>query len=289
MTDFRALHPLTQFIYFVVILSISMASYNPFIIGISILGAIFYNIYIGKSVKSILAVIPLMVVVAVLNPVFSHKGATILFYWGNPITLESILYGICTAFMLFGVILWFGIFNYTMTSDKIVYIFGKVLPKGSLIVSMTLRLVPRLKLHLNTILESQRAMGKDIKTAKFKDKIVIGGKAISALISWVLEGALVTSDSMQARGYGKKGRTNYSIFTFTLRDKIFMFVTLLFAFVVMYGFISEALRFEFYPVIYMESFYCAIPYYIVFIVIAFLPFIYDFYEVSKWKLLKSKI
>ena len=94
---------------------------------------------------------------------------------------------------------------------------------------------------------------------------------------------------MQARGYGKKGRTNYSIFTFTLRDKIFMFVTLLFAFSVMYGFISEALRFEFYPVIYMESFYCAIPYYIVFVVIAFLPFIYDFYEVSKWKLLKSKI
>lgn len=289
MTDFKSLHPLTQFIYFVAVLAISMASYNPIIIGISILGAVFYTKYIGKSVKSILAIIPLIVVVALLNPMFSHKGETILFYWGNPITLESILYGMCTAFMLFCVILWFGIFNYVMTSDKIVYIFGRIMPKGSLIVSMTLRLVPRLKLHLNTILESQKVMGRDIKTAGFKDKIIIGGKAISSLVSWVLEGSIVTSDSMQARGYGKKGRTNYSIFKFTLRDKIIMFVTLFFTVIVSFGFINEALRFEFYPVIYMESFAGAIPYYIAFFTIAFLPFVYDFYEVSKWKLLKSKI
>lgn len=289
MTDFKSLHPLVTLVYFVAVLAFSMASYNPVVIGISLLGAIAYSISIGKKAKSILAFVPLMVILAILNPVFSHKGATILFYWGNPVTLESILYGICTAFMLFSVVLWFGVFNYIMTSDKIVYIFGRIIPKGSLIMSMTLRLVPRLKNQFESVLEGQKAMGNDIKKAGFKDRIIIGGRAVSSVVSWVLEGSIVTSDSMQARGYGRKGRTNYSIFTFTFRDKLILVCTVLLMIVVTYGFLSEALRFEFYPVIYSESFLGAVPYYTAFAVLSFIPFIYDIYEVYKWKLLKSKI
>lgn len=289
MMDFKTLHPLVTFIYFVLAAIFSMAGHNPVIIGISAVGASFYTIMLKRSIKSVLALLPFMLFVAVLNPVFSHKGATILFYWGNPITLESILYGICAAFMLFAVVMWFGVFNVIMTSDKIMYIFGRVIPKGSIIISMTLRLVPRLENQLKTILECQKMLGMDIHKVGIINKIKISGRAMYSLMGWVLEGSLVTSDAMQARGYGNKGRTSYTIYSFTGRDRSVLILVLALSAVVIYGFASEKLRFDFYPFIYCESILESIFYYVCFAVFAFLPVVYDCCEVAKWKSLKSKI
>ena len=43
-------------------------------------------------------------------------------------------------------------------------------------------------------------------------------KIFSAMISWALENAIDTADSMKARGYGLPGRTAFSIFIFDKRD-----------------------------------------------------------------------
>ncbi len=289
MMDFKTLHPLVTFIYFVMAVIFSMAGHNPFIVAVSALAAFFYGFMLKRNIKSVIAVIPFMLFVAILNPVFSHKGATILFYMGNPITLESILYGTCAAFMLFAVVMWFGAFNVIMTSDKIMYIFGKIMPKVSLIVSMTLRLVPRLKNQLKTILECQKMVGMDINGGGIINKVKVSGKALYSLMGRLLEGSLVTSDAMQARGYGNKGRTSYTIYSFTRRDKSVLFFVLTLSAIVIYGFMSEKLRFEFYPVIYCESISESIFYYLCFAVFAFLPVVYDCCEVAKWKSLKSKI
>jgi energy-coupling factor transport system permease protein len=45
--------------------------------------------------------------------------------------------------MLAAVISWFSCYNAVMTSDKFVYLFGRVIPALSLILSMTLRFVPK--------------------------------------------------------------------------------------------------------------------------------------------------
>ncbi|MFD2875261.1 hypothetical protein ACFTAO_03675 [Paenibacillus rhizoplanae] len=44
--------------------------------------------------------------VALLNPLFSHRGAHILFYWlDQPITLEAVLYGLMMMTMLLTIFL----------------------------------------------------------------------------------------------------------------------------------------------------------------------------------------
>lgn len=289
MTGFKGVHPLVSFIYFLAILGFSMATYNPIILGLSAFGGLLYYYSLKKSFKGILVLVPMFIFVAILNPMFSHKGATILFYFRNPITLESIIYGLCASFMLFSVMVWFGCFNHIMTSDKIVYIFGRILPKGSLIMSMTLRLVPRIKNHFNTVLECQKAIGYDIKRAKFRDKIIIGARVVSAVLSWIFEGSLVTSDAMQSRGYGKKGRSNYTVFEFRTRDKVLLIIIAVLAIIVISGIYMEFIRFEFYPVIYCESFVKGVLFYISFFVLASMPFVLDCCEVAKWNYLKSKI
>ena len=62
-------------------------------------------------------------------------------------------------------------------------------------------------------------MGKDISEGKLFDRIHAGLNMLSILITWALENAIETSDSMRSRGYGLKGRTAFSIYHFTRKDK----------------------------------------------------------------------
>lgn len=73
-----------------------------------------------------------------MNLAFNHQGATILAYLpsGNPLTLESIAYGFAAAAMLAAVVLWFSCWNTVMTSDKLMHLFGRVVPALSLLLSM---------------------------------------------------------------------------------------------------------------------------------------------------------
>lgn len=91
------------------------------------------------------AILPLMLLTAVLNPLFNHRGLTILCWLpgGNPLTLEAIAYGIAAAGMLAAAISWFYCLNRVFTTDKFVWLFGRIIPFLSLLVSMTLRFVPQ--------------------------------------------------------------------------------------------------------------------------------------------------
>ena len=66
------------------------------------------------------------------------------------------------ALLMMSVILWFAIYNVIMTSDKFIYIFGRIIPHLSLIISMSLRYVPRFKEQFIRVREARRCMGRDI-------------------------------------------------------------------------------------------------------------------------------
>lgn len=94
----------------------------------------------------LLYMLPLAFLTALINAAFNHEGATILVYLPgeNPLTLESVVCSMCAAAMILSVVCWFSCYNEVMTSDKFIYLFGRVSPALSLIFSMTLRFVPRL-------------------------------------------------------------------------------------------------------------------------------------------------
>lgn len=94
-----------------------------------------------------MGLLPMAALAALVNPAFNHEGATILTYLpsGNPLTLESMLYGAAAAVMLASVVLWFSSFNEVITSDKFVYLFGRILPALSLVLSMGAALYPEIQ------------------------------------------------------------------------------------------------------------------------------------------------
>ena len=90
---------------------------------------------------------------------------------GNPLTLESILYGLAAGIMLVSVLNWFSCYQVVMTSDKFIYLFGKVIPAMSLIFSMVLRFVPKFKNGIKkSYLMHRNVFGRDVTNGNVLDK-----------------------------------------------------------------------------------------------------------------------
>jgi energy-coupling factor transport system permease protein len=195
--------------------------------------------------------LPMLLFAALVNPAFNHRGVTILAYLpsGNPLTLESLIYGLAAALMLITVIAWFSCYNAVMTSDKFVYLFGRIIPALSLILSMALRLVPRFKAQIIVIANAQRCIGRDVSSGGPLKRARHGIKILSIMVTWALENAIETADSMKSRGYGLPGRTAFSIFRFDGRDRAALIFLLLCGAYIITGAATGGLKFIYYPII----------------------------------------
>lgn len=221
-STFAGCHPAVNLIFFLFAIGITMFSTSPAFLAVTLVFSWLYSILLNgkKAVKSnLIFTIPILIIMTVINTLFTHNGATVLFYLNNSrITLEALLYGLAAAVLLSSIIVWFSCFNVVMTSDKLIYIFGKAAPVLGLTLSMIFRFIPLLKARFREISMGQRCMGRHV-AGGFWAKLRQVTKEVSILISWSLEAAIETSDSMEARGYGLHGRTSFHLFKMTPTDK----------------------------------------------------------------------
>lgn len=213
---FSQYHPFVNFLYFLLVLAFSMFLMHPVCLILSLAAALCYCLWLkgGRALgRQLRFLIPMLLLTVCLNPLFNHEGATILAYLpnGNPLTREAIFYGIAASVMLVVVILWFSCLNAVITSDKLIYLFGRIIPALSLLLSMLFRFIPRLRAHMQEVSETQRAAGQ-------RPGLRLALTVFSATVTWSMENAIDTADSMKSRGYGLPGRTAFSIYRFTRRD-----------------------------------------------------------------------
>ena len=293
--SFKKFHPLVNFYYFIVVIGVSMFFMHPVFLLISFMVAFIYSITLNgkKAVKfNIIYMIPMLLVTAFINPAFNHEGVTILFYLknGNPITLESIFFGIASAIMFTSVILWFSCYNVIMTSDKFIYLFGRVIPGLSLIFSMVLRFVPKYKAQIKVISNGQKCIGSDITNGNILIRARNGLRILSIMTTWALENAIETADSMKSRGYGLKGRSSFSIFRFNKRDKITIFIMLILTLIIMIGAILGENTIVYFPAVKFKSISAfSILIYISYAFFCLIPLIVDVKEELSWRSLQLEI
>lgn len=196
-------------------------------------------------------ILPMALLAAIINPAFNHEGVTILTYLptGNPLTLESIVYGVAAAILLAAVVIWFSCYSEVITSDKFVYLFGRIIPALSLVLSMTLRFVPKFKAQIHVVSEAQRCIGRDVSTGTVLQRIKNAITILSIMITWSLENAIETADSMKSRGYGLTGRTAFSIYRFDGRDKIVLAWLGFCGFFLVSGWIAGGFYWRYYPTV----------------------------------------
>ncbi|WP_336772065.1 energy-coupling factor transporter transmembrane component T [Paenibacillus sp. MMO-58] len=294
-SGFAGYHPFINFIYFTAVLLFGMFFMHPVMQGIALVSASVYSILLrGKGAVrfQLIFMLPLLLFTAFINPAFSHAGVTILFYLrsGNPVTLESILYGISSACMFVTVLIWFSCYNAVMTSDKFIYLFGKLIPAMSLILSMVLRFVPRYKEQIKRISYAQRNIGKDVSQGNIIQRARNGLKILSIMTTWALENAIETADSMKSRGYGLTGRTSYSLYRFDNRDKGFMAVMLSLIVMIMIGEANGLYSMRFFPSIKAAAITpLSFLIYAAYLGFCMLPVIQHTMEAIKWRSITSKM
>lgn len=294
---FAQYHPLVNFAYFLLVLGITMFSQHPMVLVISFLGAVSYAVILKGTKKvakfNFVFTLPAMIIVAFVNPAFNHYGVTPLFYLKTgAVTLEAVIYGVVLACNLFIIILWFTCYNQVMTSDKFIYLFGRIIPALSLVLSMALRFVPKFINQIKEIRNGQKAVGRDVKNGKFLNKIKYGIKIMSILITWSLENAIDTSDSMKARGYGLRGRTAFSIYRIDKRDRIMLLILAVLSLIFFKGVSLGYTKAIYDPMIKIGgltmTFGCIFTW-VSFILMCFMPCVLHLYEYILWKKLYDKI
>ena len=292
---FAQYHPLVNFLYFTLVLVFSMVLRHPLAQGVSLLCACIYAVQ-AEGQRAVLFCLkwclPVFLLTALFNPAFSHEGVTILLYLptGNPLTLESILYGVSAGVLLVTVMVWFMNSSRVITSDKFIYLFGRVIPALSLVLSMTLRFIPKFKSQLAAVVEAQRSIGRDISQGSLLRRMKLAVSVLSIMITWALENAMDTADSMKGRGYGLPGRTAFSIYRLDDRDKSALAFLLLCAFCLVMGAAASAFSFRYYPGIRAGARTpLALSFQLVYAALCAMPILLNAFEERKWKSIHSKM
>lgn len=291
---FSRFHPLASFGYFTAVLLFSMFVMNPFFSAISLINAVVYSVYLNgrRSVRfGLLYLIPAMLMLIIINPLFNHEGMTAAAYLpsGNPITVESIIYGCAAALLMAGVVMWFSCFNTIITSDKLMYLFGRIVPHLSLMLSMSLRFIPRFRNQFTRVREAQRCIGRDISGGIIK-RLKNAVKIFSIMVTWSLENSVETADSMKSRGYGTSKRTSYSVYKFEKRDALVLLITALLSAFVIYGCASGYVNFRYFPTVKGSGTTpLALGVYTAYFLLCAMPMAINLKEETAWRCSRSRI
>ena len=175
---------------------------HPVTVVLSFLGASWFSIRLrgwrayGHTMRF---VGPMFLLIALANPLFNHRGVTMLFTINHLwYTLEAVCYGLVSGCSLCAVIMWFTCYQEVMTSDKFLYLFGKPFPGTSLLITMTLRFIPQLQQNRREIRQSQAMLQEE--GTRLLQRLGSALRNLSVLLTMSMEAAVETADIYESPG-----------------------------------------------------------------------------------------
>lgn len=208
---FDIVHPAFAAIFLCAVLVHTMAAFHPVFLVLSLCAGLAYNVRLQgwrDAFRPFVWQLPLAIIIALVNPIVSSAGSTVLFCVGNhAFYFEALAYGMCMGVMLVAMFQWFSVAARLLTSDKVMVLLGKFAPTLGLLVTMTMRLVPQFARRGEIIAQAQSACTAAGQTGT---SLADRARQVTVLMSWGMEDSLETSDSMRARGWGSSSeRTSY--------------------------------------------------------------------------------
>lgn len=223
---FEACHPAVNFIFFAAAIYGAVSFKHPVFLAIAYVCAFAYSVKRrGKrAVIFNLCLLPLILAFALYYSSYHHFGVTV---WkknfiGNNMTLESFVYGLVIGLRFATLCMWLEAMFRVVSSDKVVYLFGKVSPLLSLFLTILLRLIPRIGLEARRINLAQKGIGRGSNQGNVFQRFGNSLRIFSMLITWMISALALESDSMRSRGGLLRGRTAFSIYRFDNRDRAFV-------------------------------------------------------------------
>lgn len=225
---FSRFHPLIFFIYYLGAVILLIKADQIFFFFCALFLLILFEVIQDRvvSLKRWLAVyLFIFLAILALSLLLNHRGP------GRHAILEACLQGAAVGLQLISLLVLFLSYHRLATADKYMAVFGSVIPKLSMFLMMTLRFVPLFVRRYGNIRTAQRAKGMSMGEGHIFRRVKYGLIFIQSLLTFSIEEALQTADSMEARGYGYGGkRTFYESFRWHPRDTVvFIFLVFLIA------------------------------------------------------------
>ena len=229
-TAFDTAHPLVPAVYATFTIALTMLAFQPVLIAISLTGGLLYECVCDGPRAAALSLrwqLPFMVIVALANPLFSASGSTELFRLGpRAVYLESLCYGCAMGGLFAASVLWFRGMAHLVPFDRVMTLLGNAAPTIALMVSMSMRLIPRfvrqgkLIAAVQDVAAACAGHGRSVSTGA-RDAVASRLRLSTVLMGWTMEDSLETADAMRARGWRADiRRTTYSRFRFTTLDAL---------------------------------------------------------------------
>ena len=154
---------------------------------------------------------------------------------------------------------------------------------------MALRFIPKFKAQMQVVSEAQACIGRDTKNGSVFQRVGNAVKIFSIMVTWSLENAIETADSMRARGYGLPGRTAFSIYRFDDRDKNVLAWLIFCGAYILSGWLAGGMYFRYYPTVKTAlGTPLTISFMFVYLALVLTPVILDRKEDRQWKSLQSE-
>ena len=223
---FEACHPAVNFIFFAAVLYGSATFRHPVFLTIAYICAFAYSVK-RRGTRAVifnLYLLPLVVAFALYYSSYHHFGVTVLGknFVDNNMTLESLVYGLVIGLRFATVCMWLESMFQVVSSDKVVYLFGKVSPLLALFLTILLRLIPRIGNEARRINLAQKGIGRGSNQGNLFQRLMNCLRIFSMLITWMIFALALESDSMRSRGSLLRHRTAFSIYRFDNRDRAFV-------------------------------------------------------------------
>jgi energy-coupling factor transport system permease protein len=152
--------------------------------------------------RATLVGLPIAIVIALVNPLVSNNGNTVIFRFGElvghrfDVTSEAILFGLVAGLRVLVLIAAFGLFNAVVDPDELMRAVRRFSYRSALTASLATRLVPVLVRDATRMNEAARCRAKPAPRAMV---------ARAALAS-ALDRAVDVAAALELRGYGSAQR-----------------------------------------------------------------------------------
>jgi energy-coupling factor transport system permease protein len=152
--------------------------------------------------RAVLVGLPIAVVIALVNPLVSQNGQTILFRIGEvfghrfDVTLEATLFGLVAGLRVLVLIAAFGLFNAVVDPDELLRAVRRVSYRSALTASLATRLVP-------VLVRDATRMGE---AARCRPTPPARTAVARAALASALDRAVDVAAALELRGYGSATR-----------------------------------------------------------------------------------
>ncbi|PRR86377.1 energy-coupling factor transporter transmembrane component T [Clostridium luticellarii] len=235
--DFKQYHVLTASVVFLCMMIIIFSNDNPVLLASVYMFMLSIMAFCSEKHKFKMALyyfMPIAFFIILLNVLFVSSGRTTLFYlFHKRFTLEAFLYAVIMSFKFLAVIYLFIILELMIDSDRAVSYFSSIMPKSTLMLMISFKLIPSLKNRFKNLKEIYEIRGVVFDKKKTREKAASYIPIMSILLEDSMEGSFNIGEAAYVRGFLSGNRSVYERQKFKARD--WQVIVLSTALIIFYG------------------------------------------------------